>query len=334
MNQEKIGKFIAICRKEKKLTQSELAEKLQITNKAVSKWETGRGMPDASLLLDLCDILGISVNELLSGEKIEPDNYKVKAEENILVITKENEKHKLNVKKIAMFLILVSICIFIVLLYKVIINLYSSNVFRRIENNEPVFYQTLKKDENKLIEIDNLEINLKGVWFDGINREKVSNSDLNLTEEEIDKLLKISNGAEFNMLIEVNSLDESIIHELIFGYMVYDNNENLILAVTGSNVKVPMYHHFYNKFIKNKDKLKDINEYVPMYMGNNRGECIIRDDLNSILFLVKGNRNLDVEIENIDLSKYHVLIIGPNYKDSNNQKIDLSEKVLEFIVTE
>ena len=54
----------------------------------------------------------------------------------------------------------------------------------------------------------------------------------------------------------------------------------------------------------------------------------------SILFLVKGNRNLDVEIENIDLSKYHVLIIGPNYKDSNNQKIDLSEKVLEFIVTE
>ena len=95
-----------------------------------------------------------------------------------------------------------------------------------------------------------------------------------------------------------------------------------------------MYHHFYNKFIKNKDKLKDINEYVPMYMGNNRGECIIRDDLNSILFLVKGNRNLDVEIENIDLSKYHVLIIGPNYKDSNNQKIDLSEKVLEFIVTE
>ena len=71
MNQEKIGKFIALCRKEKKLTQSELAEKLQITNKAVSKWETGRGMPDASLLLDLCDILGISVNELLSGEKID-----------------------------------------------------------------------------------------------------------------------------------------------------------------------------------------------------------------------------------------------------------------------
>ena len=334
MNQEKIGKFIALCRKEKKLTQSELAEKLQITNKAVSKWETGRGMPDASLLLDLCDILGISVNELLSGEKIELDNYKVKAEENILVITKEIEKHRINVRKIAMVLILVSICIFVFLVYKVIINLYSSNVFRRIENYDPVFYQTVSKDGDKSIEIDNLEINLKGVWFDGINKEKVFNSNLNLTEEEIDKIIKISNGAEFNMLVEVNSLDESIIHEFLFGYMVYDNNENLILAVTGSNAKVPMYHHFYNKFIKNKEKLKDINESTHMYMGHNMGESIIRDDLKSILFLIKGNKDLDVEIENIDLSKYHVLIIGPTYKNSNKQKIDLSEKVLEFVVSE
>ena len=63
MEQEKVGKFIAICRKEKQLTQADLAEKLNITNKAVSKWETGRGMPDASILLELSKILDVTVNE-------------------------------------------------------------------------------------------------------------------------------------------------------------------------------------------------------------------------------------------------------------------------------
>ncbi len=67
MNQIKIGRFIAECRKEKKLTQMQLAEKLNITDRAVSKWETGKGMPDSSVMLELCEILGITVNDLLSG---------------------------------------------------------------------------------------------------------------------------------------------------------------------------------------------------------------------------------------------------------------------------
>ena len=100
MEQEKIGNFIKECRKEKKLTQNELAEKLNITNKAVSKWETGRGMPDSSILLELSNILDVTVNELLSGEKLEVNEYKVKAEENIITIAKENDKSKKNNKKI------------------------------------------------------------------------------------------------------------------------------------------------------------------------------------------------------------------------------------------
>ena len=74
MDQLKIGKFIAECRKQKCLTQIQLAEKLSITDKAVSKWERGVAMPDTSIMLELCDILGISVNELLSGEKIDMEN--------------------------------------------------------------------------------------------------------------------------------------------------------------------------------------------------------------------------------------------------------------------
>lgn len=92
MNQEAIGKFIADCRKEKNLTQMQLAEKLNITNRAVSKWETGKSCPDVSIMLELCDILGITVNELLSGERITMENYKKKAEENLMELQAKKDR--------------------------------------------------------------------------------------------------------------------------------------------------------------------------------------------------------------------------------------------------
>ena len=91
MNQEMIGKFISSCRKDKGLTQMQLAEKLNITNRAVSKWETGKSLPDASIMLDLCEVLGITVNELLCGERIAMENYQKKADENMVEMKKENE---------------------------------------------------------------------------------------------------------------------------------------------------------------------------------------------------------------------------------------------------
>ena len=78
MNQIKIGKFIAECRKKNNLTQAQLAEKLNITDRAISKWENGKAMPDSSIMLELCEILKISVNELLSGEVIKMDTYNEK----------------------------------------------------------------------------------------------------------------------------------------------------------------------------------------------------------------------------------------------------------------
>ena len=91
MDQKRIGAFIAQCRKEKNLTQMQLAELLGITNQAVSKWENGKGMPDMSLLQPLCDVLGISLNELFSGEHISAEEYKGKAEENISKLFKEKQ---------------------------------------------------------------------------------------------------------------------------------------------------------------------------------------------------------------------------------------------------
>lgn len=92
MDQVKIGKFIAECRKNKNLTQAQLAEKLNITDRAISKWETGKSMPDSSIMLELCSKLGISVNELLSGEVIEVNNYNKKAEENFIKLKQSEEK--------------------------------------------------------------------------------------------------------------------------------------------------------------------------------------------------------------------------------------------------
>ncbi|MEE1503356.1 MAG: helix-turn-helix domain-containing protein [Acutalibacteraceae bacterium] len=92
MNQIKIGRFIAERRKKASLTQMQLAEKLGITDKAVSKWERGVAMPDTSIMLELSDILGISVNELLSGEKIDMENNNQKNEQLLLDMAKELEK--------------------------------------------------------------------------------------------------------------------------------------------------------------------------------------------------------------------------------------------------
>lgn len=94
MDQIKIGGFIAKERKQKKLTQQQLADILGISNKTVSKWECGNGLPEISLLLPLCTELDISVNELLSGERLKDEEYRQKAEENMMNLMQEREENK------------------------------------------------------------------------------------------------------------------------------------------------------------------------------------------------------------------------------------------------
>lgn len=91
MDQVKIGKFIAACRKKANLTQLQLAEKLSITDRAISKWETGKSLPDSSLMLELCSTLGITVNDLLSGEVVTMDNYNKELERNLLEVIRQKE---------------------------------------------------------------------------------------------------------------------------------------------------------------------------------------------------------------------------------------------------
>ena len=136
MDQVKIGKFIAQCRKEKNLTQAQLAERLNITDRAVSKWETGKGMPDASIMIELCEILGICVNELFSGEKLQMENYNKRVDENLVELKKENEA----VSKASRFGFGITLILLIVVF---VVNIYMYGVQEAITMPAFIIMQTL-----------------------------------------------------------------------------------------------------------------------------------------------------------------------------------------------
>ena len=109
MDQIKIGKFIADERKRKGYTQKQLSEKLEISDKTISKWERGNGFPEVSLLLPLCNELEITVNELLSGERVSEEDYQKKAEENMVNLVKEAQENRKKIILSAMVALLTSI---------------------------------------------------------------------------------------------------------------------------------------------------------------------------------------------------------------------------------
>jgi transcriptional regulator with XRE-family HTH domain len=161
MNQEKIGKFICELRKEKKLTQKELADKLNITDRAVSKWENGRGLPDLSLLMPLCEELDISINELLSGERLNKKEYNQRLEENIV---KTIEYSNLEIKDIKSKIknILVVLCVIFGL---ILIDTFQAIIFK----NSPIISW-----EEKLSDDDSYVDCICKLFYDYINRTDIS----------------------------------------------------------------------------------------------------------------------------------------------------------------
>lgn len=117
MDQIRIGKFIAESRKSKNLTQRQLADALSISDKTISKWECGKGLPEVSLMLPLCAALDITVNDLLSGEKVSETDYQKKAEGNMMNLVKENEENR---KKMALSMItgtitIIAVCALVII---------------------------------------------------------------------------------------------------------------------------------------------------------------------------------------------------------------------------
>ena len=108
MDQIRIGRFIAQCRKTGGLTQRQLADGLGISDKTVSKWECGNGLPEVSLMLPLCEALGITVNDLLSGERVAQADYQKKAEENMMELIRENAENK---KRLALSMVCAAVTV-------------------------------------------------------------------------------------------------------------------------------------------------------------------------------------------------------------------------------
>lgn len=111
MDQAKIGKFIAERRKAVELTQVQLAEKLSVTDRAISKWENGKSLPDASIMEELCSILKITINELFCAKEISMDSYKEKYENNLKELARQKEQADRNLLRLEVVLIILSLVI-------------------------------------------------------------------------------------------------------------------------------------------------------------------------------------------------------------------------------
>ena len=154
MNQIKIGQFIAALRKEQNLTQLELANKLGVTDRAVSKWENGRGLPDISLIIPLCEALSISVNELLCGEKIVTEDITKKSEENIIETLSYSEKRVKKTKLIFYSVLASVLSVIIIFITAFIIDI------GRMKNDKPVVFSTWGIDYAPPVDLKYEEIEL------------------------------------------------------------------------------------------------------------------------------------------------------------------------------
>lgn len=196
MNQEKIGKFILKLRKEKKMTQQELALKIGVTDRAISKWENGRGMPDLSLMKPLCDELGISINELISGEKINKKEYQDRFEENIFNTINYSQKQ---IKKTRNKYVIIIGVIFLFLI--VLATLFGIDI-NRMKNNEPVVFSTWGFDYFPPVNLD---------------EEKIINSIENYVVANGDEYRKDANSKTFASM-RVFLIDEKKENNLFYVY--------------------------------------------------------------------------------------------------------------------
>lgn len=171
MDQVKIGRFICTKRKEKKLTQSKLAELLGITDRAISKWETGVCMPDSGIISELCNILGITINDLFSGEVVDMKQYEKKTEENLLKLKKDKEETDKKLLRMEIiigyissvsFMILVFVASFIqmdnifrILLISLGLIIFVTGVFSAVRIEQVAGYYECKVCKHKYIPIYN-----------------------------------------------------------------------------------------------------------------------------------------------------------------------------------
>ncbi len=235
MNQEKIGKFIADSRKKKKYTQQTLAEKLGVTDRAISNWENGKNLPDISLFEPICKELDITLNELISGEKISQKELTEKSEENIMkTINYTTKSKKKSLKKVT------SIFIIIILIICLIIGVLILD-FTKMINNEPVVFSTWGIKYAPAIELEESEI------YHSIKKALIEKESIHLKTSKTFVALK-------PYLIEANKDNTYNVYAWVLSETYHYKDEELRLE---SGYSIP--HKF---IIKKENSTYVIKEYI------------------------------------------------------------------------
>jgi transcriptional regulator with XRE-family HTH domain len=300
MNQEKIGKFIAECRKNKKLTQSDIAEKLGVSDRTVGNWENGRNMPDLSLFKPLCDELDITINELLSGEKLPKEKYQEKFEENI-INTIDYSTNKINIIKNNLGLILLVIGIFISItaltmfesssswgsIYSVIGCMISSVGIAKLTRKIPYFKRIIIIIIYLILYLSSLFII---DYISVINQQQMPRFCI----EKIwtDQVIECTNPFYNAYLVNRDTPNE---------YLVVDNSKKYTLDT------VPL-----TPFNREKSGINNIIKYKNKYVGNNSND----GNLINNLPLSEYGYVFEIDSENLGLTiDYHITdwYINENY---------------------
>ena len=249
MDQEKIGKFILELRKDKKMTQQELANKIGVTDRAISKWENGRGMPDISLMKPLCEILDITLNELISGEKIDKKEYQKKSDENIFKTIKYTNKKTNFFKKFLICLI----SVFLILILMFIIDV------RKMNQNEEVVFSTWGFDYFPAINLNDeeIEIAVRNYLIEkGDNESKHYDGEKTFVSMRVFLLDEVTKDDHYNFYawvlegkyyLENNEIKESSASSIPYKFVIKKKDGKFIVV----DYKKPRDGSYYPKDIKN-----------------------------------------------------------------------------------
>ncbi len=251
MNQEKIGKFIASMRKEKNMTQEELANILGVSINAVSKWERGICLMDMSLLKPLCEILDININELLSGEKISNDEYQNKSEENILSIFKLLRKVEKKKRILSIMLIIIILLTIILLIYKIGYN-YGKSV--QLLNAEVHFNKEINKNCTGEFKEYYIKNNQK-IYLYCLNKLSINN-DISLKKyidkKGIDELILNMPRVKKYILYDGGTTEYHNEEITIIKCHTVDDNNDIYIGPSDMNM-----NKAYNNGVCGKEKIKD-----------------------------------------------------------------------------
>ena len=171
MNLTKIGKFIAEQRKNKKLTQEQLAEKLGINNRTISRWENGINMPDASLYKKICEVLEISIEELINGEKTNKENIRQSYEKALITTVDNNKKQE---RKINKLLRILALAVLVSIISIIIIIIYYNKKYPKIDIYNMNVIESEKNELNEKLTLNQKDYK---IYFYGIDSLQISNID-------------------------------------------------------------------------------------------------------------------------------------------------------------